>query len=122
GSSSTSSSSVSIRSGSARAATKSGVSGITLRSIAEILDGRDAGAREAFIRALYDAEAPMWEDIPYPTPTPHWHYDRFRQMFFESGQIIEDASIVAYDGRIVAGLTMTAKRQPLDGSTWIPGV
>lgn len=97
-------------------------SGITLRTIAEILDGRDAGAREAFIRALYDAEAPMWEDIPYPTPTPHWPYDRFRQMFFESGQIIEDASIVAYDGRIIAGLTMTAKRQPLDGSTWITGV
>ena len=43
-------------------------------------------------------------------------------MFFESGQIIEDASVVAYDGRIIAGLTMTAKRQPLDGSTWITGV
>jgi GNAT superfamily N-acetyltransferase len=97
-------------------------SGITFRTIAEILDGRDGERRESFIHALYDAEAPMWEDIPYPTPTPHWPYERFRQMFFESGQIIEDASVVAYDGQTIAGLTMTAKRQSQDGGTWITGV
>lgn len=96
--------------------------GITLRTIAEILDGRDGEWRETFIRALYDAEAPMWEDIPYPIPTPHWPFDRFRQMFFESGQIIQDASVVAYDGETIAGLTMTGRRQSLDGSTWITGV
>jgi RimJ/RimL family protein N-acetyltransferase len=97
-------------------------SGIALRTIAEILDGRDGEGRESFIRALYDAEGPMWEDIPYATPTPHWPYDRFRQMYFESGQLIGDASTVAYDGGAIAGFTMTAKRGSLDGATWITGV
>ena len=97
-------------------------SGIALRSIAEILDDRDGESRETFIRALYDAEAPIWEDIPYATPTPHWPYGRFRQMFFESGQIMADASIVAIDGEAVAGLTMTGKRGSSDGATWITGV
>jgi GNAT superfamily N-acetyltransferase len=97
-------------------------SGITFRTIAEMLDGRDDAARESFIRALYDAEAPIWEDIPYPTPTPHWPYDRFRQMYFESGQIIEDASIIAYDDGKIAALTMTGKRLSLDGGTWLTGV
>jgi len=97
-------------------------SGIALRTIAEILDGRDGESRESFIRALYDAEGPMWEDIPYATPTPHWPYDRFRQMYFESGQLLGDASTVAYDGEAIAGFTMTTKRGSLDGATWITGV
>ena len=97
-------------------------SGIALRTIAEILDGRDVESRESFIRALHDAEAPMWEDIPYATPLPHWSYDRFRQIYFESGQIIADASTVAFDGEAIAGFTMTGKRGSLDGATWITGV
>jgi hypothetical protein len=51
---------------------------------AEILDGEDRESRESFIRALYDAEAPIWEDIPYAAPAPHWPCDRFRQIYFES--------------------------------------
>jgi GNAT superfamily N-acetyltransferase len=97
-------------------------SGIALRTIAEILDGRAGESRESFIQALYDAEAPMWEDIPYATPTPHWPYERFRQIYFESGQIMADASTVALDGEAIAGFTMTGKRGSLDGSTWITGV
>jgi mycothiol synthase len=97
-------------------------SGITLRTIDEILDGGDGDHRERFIRALYDAEGPMWEDIPWATPTPHWPYDRFRHMGFESGQMIADASIVAYDGEKIAGFTTTGKRDAKDGYTWMTGV
>jgi RimJ/RimL family protein N-acetyltransferase len=97
-------------------------SGIVLRAIDEVLEGRDGESRERFIRALHDAERPMWEDIPWATPTPHWPYERFRQMVFESGRMIADASIVAYDGETIAALTTTGKRDSLDGYTWMTGV
>ncbi len=97
-------------------------SGLVLKSIAEILDGNDDQRREEFIRALYDAETPMWEDIPWATPTPHWPYDRFRHMGFESGQMLADLSIVAYDGDAIAGFTTTGKRQSQDAYTWMTGV
>jgi mycothiol synthase len=97
-------------------------SGIVFRTIEEILDGRDTESRERFIRALHEAEKPMWEDIPWATPTPHWPFERFRQMAFESGQMIADASIVAYDGETIAALTTTGKRQSLDAYTWMTGV
>jgi mycothiol synthase len=97
-------------------------SGIVLRTIEDVLEGRDSESRERFIRALHDAERPMWEDIPWATPTPHWPYERFRQMAFESGRMIADASIVAYDGETIAGLTTTGKRDSLDGYTWMTGV
>ena len=99
-----------------------GRSGIALRTIAEILDGRDAESRERFIRALHDAEKPMWEDIPWATPTPHWPLERFRRIAFESGQMIAEASVVAYDGETIAALTTTGKRESLDGYTWMTGV
>ena len=97
-------------------------SGIAFRTIEEILAGRDADGRDEFIRALHEAEKPMWEDIPWATPTPHWPLERFRQMAFESGQMLADASIVAYDGETIAGLTSTGKRDRLDGYTWMTGV
>jgi len=97
-------------------------SGITFRTIEEILDGRDAESRERFIRELHEAERPMWEDIPWATPTPHWPLERFRQLGFESGQMIADASIIAYDGDTIAGMTTTGKRESLDGYTWMTGV
>ncbi|TME30881.1 MAG: GNAT family N-acetyltransferase [Chloroflexi bacterium] len=97
-------------------------SGIALRTIDEILDGRDGESRERFIRALHDAEKPMWEDIPWATPTPHWPFERFRQIAFESGQMISDASVIAYDGETIAALTTTGKRESLDGYTWMTGV
>jgi mycothiol synthase len=97
-------------------------SGIAFRTIEEILEGRDGESRERFIRALHDAEKPMWEDIPWATPTPHWPLERFRQMGFESGQMIADTSVVAYDGETIAALTTTGKRESLDGYTWMTGV
>jgi len=97
-------------------------SGIALKTIAEILDGRDGENRESFIRALYDAETPMWEDVPWATPTPHWSYDRFRHMAFESGRMIADVSVVAYDSEAIVGFTVSGKRQSQDGYTWMTGV
>jgi L-amino acid N-acyltransferase YncA len=97
-------------------------SGIALTTIEEVFASSDAASRERFIRALYDAETPMWEDIPWATPTPHWPYDRFRHMGFESGQILADLSIVAYDGDTIAGFTTTGKRQSQDAYTWMTGV
>jgi len=97
-------------------------SGIVFRTIQEILDGRDGETREQFIRALHGAEKPMWEDIPWATPTPHWPLERFRQMGFESGQMLADASVVAYDGETIAALTTTGKRESRDGYTWMTGV
>jgi mycothiol synthase len=97
-------------------------SGIVFRTIQEILDGHDGETREQFIRALHGAEKPMWEDIPWATPTPHWPLERFRQIGFESGQMLADASVVAYDGETIAALTTTGKRESRDGYTWMTGV
>jgi GNAT superfamily N-acetyltransferase len=97
-------------------------SGIALKAIGDILANSDGEGRERFIQALYEAETPMWEDIPWATPTPHWPYERFRHMGFDSGQMLGDVSIVAYDGETIAGFTMTGKRQSRDGYTWMTGV
>jgi GNAT superfamily N-acetyltransferase len=95
-------------------------SGIALRTFADVLEGRDEEQRESFFRAIYEAETPMWEDIPWASRTEHWTYERFRHMSFGSGQLIADASIVALDGERVAGFTTTGKRQQ-DGYTWMTG-
>ncbi|HEV8653975.1 MAG TPA: GNAT family N-acetyltransferase [Candidatus Limnocylindria bacterium] len=95
-------------------------SGITITSFAETLDGRDAAAQEQWWRALYAAEAPMWEDIPFATPTPHWPWERFYEAA-TSGQMLMDLSLVAYAGDQIAGFTTTGKRQDRDGWTWMTG-
>jgi len=43
-------------------------------------------------------------------------------MAFDSGQMLADASIVAYDGDTIAALTTTGKRESRDGYTWMTGV
>jgi len=43
-------------------------------------------------------------------------------MAFESGQMIADASVIAYDGDTIAALTTTGKRESRDGYTWMTGV
>jgi len=43
-------------------------------------------------------------------------------MAFESGQMIADVSVVAYDGDAIVGFTMTGKRQSQDAYTWMTGV
>jgi mycothiol synthase len=94
--------------------------GIKIMSFAETLEGRDAAAQEKWWHALYEAEAPMWEDVPFATPTPHWPYDRFYEAA-TSGQQLADLSLVAYAGDQIAGFTTTGKSKDKDGWTWMTG-
>ena len=94
--------------------------GVKITSFAEALEGRDPATKEQWWRALYEAEAPMWEDIPFATPTPHWPYDRFYEAS-TSDQILRDLSLVAYAGDQIAGFTTTGKSKDKDGWTWMTG-
>ncbi|HLZ47203.1 MAG TPA: GNAT family N-acetyltransferase [Candidatus Limnocylindria bacterium] len=96
-------------------------SGIRLRTVAEILAGRDAESTEGFWRELYEAEAPMWDDVPWATPTPHWPYDKFHKLVVESGKLVPDATIVALDGDRIAAFTTTGKQGADKGYTWMTG-
>ena len=96
-------------------------SGIRLRTVGEILAGRDAESAEGFWRELYEAEAPMWDDVPWATPTPHWPYDKFHKLVVESGKLIPEASIVALDGERIAAYTSTGKQGTDKGYTWMTG-
>ncbi len=99
-----------------------GHGGIRIRSVSEILAERDEAGREFFWRELWEAEAPMWDDIPWATPTPHWTFERFHKMAVKSGQVLADLSLVAYEGDTIAGFTTTGDRQGKDGWTWMTGV
>jgi mycothiol synthase len=96
-------------------------SGIRLGTITELLRGKDADATERFWRSLWEAEAPMWEDVPWATPTPHWPYEKFKQMAVDSGKIVQDATIVAFDGDTIAAFTLTGKQGTDRGYTWMTG-
>jgi GNAT superfamily N-acetyltransferase len=99
-----------------------GKAGIRIRAFSEVLAERDDAGKERFWHELWDAEAPMWDDIPFATPTPHWPFERFYKMAVKSGQMLEDLSLVAYAGDAIAGLTTTGDRQGKDGWTWMTGV
>jgi len=96
-------------------------SGLQLRTFAEVLEGRSDEDREAFFRAMYEAQHPIWEDVPWATRTEPWTYEQFRRMTFGTGQLIADASVIAYDGERIAGFTTTGRRQSKDAYTWITG-
>ncbi len=96
-------------------------SGLRLRSLTEVLAGRDAAATEAFWRDLYEADAPMWDDVPWSSPMPHMPWDKFRKMMVESGKIIPDATIIAFDGDTIAGYTSTGKQGTDRGHTYMTG-
>ena len=96
-------------------------SGLRLRSLSEVLAGRDAAATEAFWRDLYEADAPMWEDVPWSSPMPHLPWDKFHKMMVESGKIIPDATIIALDGDAIAGYTSTGKQGTDRGYTYMTG-
>jgi GNAT superfamily N-acetyltransferase len=96
--------------------------GIRVRSFSEVLAERDDAGRERFWHELWEAEAPMWDDIPFAAPTPHWPFDVFRKMAVTSGQMLADISLVAYAGEVIAGFTTTGDRQGKDGWTWMTGV
>jgi len=96
-------------------------SGLKLRSLTEVLAGRDADSADRFWRALYDADAPMWDDVPWSSPMPHMPWDKFRKMMVESGKLIPDATIVALDGDKIAGYTSTGKSGTDRGYTYMTG-
>ena len=96
--------------------------GIRLRPFAEVLAERDDAGRERFWHELYEAEGPMWDDIPFSTPMPHWPFERFYQLMVTSGQLLNDLSIVAYDDGTIAGFTATGDRAKRDGWTYMTGV
>jgi GNAT superfamily N-acetyltransferase len=96
--------------------------GVEIRPFSEVLAERDPAGRERFWRELWEAEAPMWDDIPFSTPTPHWAFERFYEMAVKSGQMLQDLSLVAYAGDEIAGFTTTGDRQGKDGWTWMTGV
>ena len=96
--------------------------GVAFRTFAEIVAGKDDEAQEGFWRALWEAEGPMWDDIPFSTPTPHWPYDRFHKLAVENPQIRRDLSLVAYHGGTIAGYTMTGASGEKDGDTYMTGV
>jgi GNAT superfamily N-acetyltransferase len=65
-------------------------SGIAMRTFAEAMAGRDDEERESFYRELFEAQGPMWEDVPFATRLEPISYERFRKMSFESGQALYD--------------------------------
>jgi GNAT superfamily N-acetyltransferase len=96
-------------------------SGIRLATVAELLRGRDETATEKFWHDLWEAEGPMWDDVPWATPTPHWPYDKFKKLAVDSGKLVQDATIVAVDGERIAAFTTTGKQGTDRGYTWMTG-
>jgi mycothiol synthase len=96
-------------------------SGIHLATVTELLAGRDSAAIEQFWHDLWEAEAPMWEDVPWATPTPHWPYEKFKKVAVDSGKMVNDATIVAIDGGRIAAFTTTGKQGTDRGYTWMTG-
>ena len=96
--------------------------GIAFRSFTDILAALEEPGRARFWRDLWEAEGPMWDDIPFASPIPHWTYEQFVKMSVDNPQIMRDLSIVAYDGDAIVGYTMTGDRQGRDGNTYMTGV
>lgn len=95
-------------------------SGIRLETVSELLAGRDEAGAERFWRELWEAEAPMWDDVPWASPTPHWPYEKYHRLVVESGKLVHEATIVALDGERIAAFTTTG-RQGDRGGTWMTG-
>jgi GNAT superfamily N-acetyltransferase len=96
--------------------------GVRVRTFGEVLGERDDAGKDRFWHELWEAEGPMWDDIPFSSPMPHWPFDRFYKMTVKSGQLLPDLSLVAYDGAQIVGFTTTGDRQKKDGWTWMTGV
>ena len=92
-----------------------------MRTFGEMMDGLDHDGLESFYRGLFEAQGPMWDDIPFATRLEPMPYERFRKMSFESGQALYDLSLIAYDGDVIAGFTQSGRRQEQDAYTWMTG-
>src|SRR5258708_9331081 len=80
-------------------------SGLELRTLGEVLAGRDEDARERFWRALYDAAAPMLGDVPWAPPPPPPPQDKFHHMMAESGKLLPEATLLPFHPDPIAGHT-----------------
>ncbi len=96
--------------------------GIRIRAFGEVLAERDDAGKERFWHELHEAERPMWEDIPFASPTPHWPFERFYRMTANNPRLLRDLSLVAYDGEVIAGLSTSGDREGRDGWTYMTGV
>src|SRR5262249_49542007 len=95
--------------------------GISFRTFNEVAKDKDAEGRDRFWHDLWEAEAPMWDDIPFSSPAPHWPYEKFREMMVDSPRTLRDVSLVAFDGDKIVGYTVTGGSPP-DGHTYMTGV
>ena len=95
---------------------------IRIRTVEEVLAERDGAGKERLWHEIWEAEAPMWDDIPFATPTPHWPFERFEKMVTKNPQLLRDLSLLAYDGDRIVGLTTTGDREGKDGWTYMTGV
>jgi len=95
---------------------------IRIRTVEEVLGERDDAGKERLWHEIWEAEGPMWEDIPFSSPTPHWPFGRFEKMVTKNPQLLRDLSLLAYDGDRIVGLTTTGDREGKDGWTYMTGV
>lgn len=95
-------------------------SGLRLASLAELLAGRDEAQREEVLRQVYEAEGEAWDDVPFPTPIPHWSYEHFRKTLLDERSEPE-LTVLAADGDRVASFTTTGRRGERDGHTYMTG-
>jgi GNAT superfamily N-acetyltransferase len=96
--------------------------GTRIRTFEEVLAERDEAGKERLWREIWEAEGPMWDDIPFSSPTPHWPFERFYKMTAKNPQLLRDLSLLAYDGDRIVGLTTTGDREGKDGWTYMTGV
>ncbi|OLC57903.1 MAG: hypothetical protein AUH85_02130 [Chloroflexi bacterium 13_1_40CM_4_68_4] len=96
--------------------------GIRIRTYEEVLAERDDAGKERLWHEIWEAEGPMWEDIPFASPTPHWPFERYYKMTAKNPQLLRDLSLLAYDGDRIVGLTTTGDRESKDAWTYMTGV
>ena len=95
---------------------------IRIRTVEEVLAERDDAGKDRLWHEIWEAEGPMWDDIPFSTPTPHWPFARFEKMVVKNPQLLRDLSLLAFDGDRIVGLTTTGDREGKDGWTYMTGV
>ena len=94
--------------------------GIRYVSVSEELARRGPEGEEAFQRELYELEGECWDDVPFPSPTPHWSYEMFRKMEGNPNNRPQ-YSVLAADGDRLVGMTMTIKSGEHDAYTVMTG-
>ncbi|MDP9265175.1 MAG: GNAT family N-acetyltransferase [Chloroflexota bacterium] len=94
--------------------------GIRFLTVRDELARRGEDGAEAFHRELYALEGECWDDVPFPSPTPHWAYEMFRRMGNGPNNRPE-LSVLAIAGDRLVGMTMTIKHGERDAYTVMTG-